>query len=481
VADPTAPGAPVDWPVGQPLCLTSWSRERLLRRREIAEAGGAASVFGPACDGCALRPGCTGVQEPYAKKHGFEALRPFVSSRPEQAPAPAGTDASALVDGLFWEDRVRWLLTGEPRLSLRLGDVLPRDLLPKAPCTLPWRRLELHEGGTFGPCCAEYMTSRTAADADPAALWNGGVFQKFRLALAGQGHPATCRRSCPVLVGGLEKPENMTIYGGPAAFVENQIEAIRAMRAGAAEVAATPLELCVATTSYCNYDCLMCDCGARGTLDDQKPASFYEAVSPWLDRVSLFDANGGEPLASPEFRAFLARLDVSDREQLRFHLTTNGSYLTPSQLEKFGSFPLGSLTISLNAATPETYLAVNRGLPWERIRAHLDELLRLRAAGKYQGTITYSMVLLRASLAEIRAFAELGVRDRVELRYMLPMRNRSGQSIMVSRDAMDEARRALEDAARLFDAEGMARSAMGARASARVLDDRLSRRLLQVL
>ena len=61
-------------------------------------------------------------------------------------------------------------------------------------------------------------------------------------------------------------------------------------------------------------------------------------------------------------------------------------------------------------------LAVNRGLPWPRLREHLDALHRLRRDGEMRCSVTYSLVILRANLHELRAFAELARRDGVRYR-----------------------------------------------------------------
>ena len=43
--------------------------------------------------------------------------------------------------------------------------------------------------------------------------------------------------------------------------------------------------LAIYPTSACNYDCLMCDCGRIGTLDDQMTTAWYESIRPWLPSI----------------------------------------------------------------------------------------------------------------------------------------------------------------------------------------------------
>ncbi len=385
--------------------------------------------------------------------------------------------------GSPWEDQARAWLTGRLDATLRLGAFLGDDALPAWPCTLPWTRMELNEGGTHGPCCSEYQVAaaRAPATSDVGALWNSPTLQAFRRAMVSGRHPAPCKRSCPVLHAGTERASDLLLRGGPPASVEAQLAVAGDILAGRAVASAGPLVLCVSTTSYCNYDCLMCDCGETGTLADERPAAFWAGLEPLLPGLQQVVANGGEPLASPAFRAFLEETDFPRYPQLEIALTTNGSYLTPSQLARYARVPFGQLTLSLNAATPESYLAVNRGLPWGRIREHLDALCAARRAGRVRAVVSYSMVILRRNVGEIRAFADLARADDVEVRFLLPNRDRNGQSVLMDRDAMRTARDALAEVAAQSTARGADREARGILGSVSVLDDRLRRGVLAVL
>lgn len=386
---------------------------------------------------------------------------------------PSSTHQLAADD---WRDRLRQRLVGRSDLSMLLGELLPVDALPPWPCHLPWTRLEVSEDGVVGPCCVSYQRPRfEAGGLRPSELWNGEAMQAFRRAMADPA-PSTCRSSCPVLVGRTEPPASFRIRGGPPAVVEDQISLVESLLAGAVEVPVAPPTVCLATTSYCNYDCLMCACGAEGTLDDQLATEFYADLNSMPGDVLVLELNGGEPLASPTCRAFLESLDTSSAPHLRVNLITNGSFLTREQLERLTGVRWGNLTVSLNAATPEIYRLVNRGLPYERIRRNLDALLELRRSRPFD--MTYSMVLLRQNVDQIEDFAELALRDAVAVRYMLPFRNRNATSIMKQRDDMGRALRGLQTVAgRLLNA-GRRREADGALASARILMERLNRNVL---
>jgi molybdenum cofactor biosynthesis enzyme MoaA len=162
-------------------------------------------------------------------------------------------------------------------------------------------------------------------------------------------------------------------------------------------------------------------------------------------------------------------------------ITTNGSLMTPRWLSTLPRLPYRTITISLNAATPDTYLAVNRGVTWETVRRNIQELLRLRDTGRWNGLLRYSMVVLRRNLHEIRKLAELAIEDDADVRFMLPMRDLDGQTIMTSREAMEEAIRALGEVQELVEKHGLRRSAIDAGAKMQVLRKRLADGILDAM
>ena len=386
------------------------------------------------------------------------------------------------VAGPTWRERARSTLTNRPSARARLTE-LGVEPERRIACTLPWTRLELSTSGFAGPCCSDYQAAPAsfARPVDVDELWNGEPMRAFRRALADARPEKTCRPTCPVLSGRRYPLADLTLRGGSAPFVEHQLDVAEDLLSGSDLVRGGPLDLLFPPTTFCNYDCLMCEWGELGTLDDELPPAFYESLAPLLPTMSSIEVAGGEPLASPAFRDFLGTLDFDSAPDLRVSLVTNGSYLTPRELERLGRVPFSTITVSLNAATPETYRAVNRGLPYERVRAHLDELLSRQRDGRLRGNVAYSMVLLRTNVHEISAFGELARRDRVNVRFMLPMFDRNGQSIMTDAALMRAALDALEAEAATEEGRGQPERARGIRGEAAVLRDRLAKGVLEPL
>jgi len=446
---------------GRPACLLSDLASKYIETGTTDTGTDHHALSIEPCSSCGVRFSCTGVSSEYLKRFGAQELRP-------------------LSKNATWKDRIRWLLTGRPEVSIPLGKFIPEKDLPNIPCTMPWTRIELHDGGTYGPCCSDYMNGRHFAPkgATLMDLWHSDLLRTYREELLKSERPAVCHSTCPLLQGRQQSPPRLMLHGGSPEAVENQIRLIEGLLERRVEADWLPLSLCIPVTTFCNYDCLMCDCGEKGTLSDEKDAHFWEGLDPFMKAGALLDANGGEPLASPKFRAWLRKIGSSGAWP-QVVLVTNGSFLTPRFLSSFDVVPFRSLIVSLNAATPETYVLVNRGLPWSRIRQNLDAVLEARRTGKVLGEVVYSMVILQANLHEIVAFAELGIRDHVGVRYMLPQRNRNNQSIFVSKEAMIEAQKGLDIAAMRLESAGQRRFAEEARVHARILRNRLDLGLLE--
>lgn len=372
-------------------------------------------------------------------------------------------------------------LVDRPGRSLRVAEFSSADLIAARPCVVPWTRLELGFAQQVGPCCADFQVQPQTATGPPLDLWQSAPLRGFRRALASPGHPATCRRSCPRLAGRSDALDSLVLRGGTRAFVDNQRLALSAIIAGDERPRNTPLELVVSTTSHCNYDCLMCHFGQEGSLSDELPASFYASLEPLWPGLARFEALGGEPLASPVFRDFLAGPTLRQYPDVRVALTTNGSYLTAAELDRLAGVSFEHLTISLNAATPDTYRDVNRGLPWLRIRHNLDALLDRKRNRHNPESVSYSMVILRRNHGEIAAFAELAEKDGVGVRFMLPMNDRGGQSFLTDAGLMREVEAQLREVARRLHARGQIGDARRASGEAEVLRDRLARGVLRPL
>ena len=419
----------------------------------------------------------------------FAAL-PALSYRATRVPFAAFAAVGAALAGALvgvwplalpsWREAIDEL-GDDPRRTLALASLLPSDPLAQPACIAPWTRLEYGQADQYGPCCSDFQTAPARGSLDPMSRWRAPAMRAFRRALASPGAPSTCRATCPRLIGRSDTLAGLVVRGGPPGFRANQIAVIDAILAGDDDPPATPLEVIFPATSYCNYDCLMCRFGVDGTLADELPDRFYDSLAPLLPGLGRLEALGGEPLASPVLRGVLAGPLWRAHPQLEVALTTNGSYLTPRELDRYRDVHFAHVTISLNAASAEIYAKINRGRPWARIRDHLDALLARRRVVGNPASVTYSLVILRDNLHELRAFAELAEADDVAVRFMLPMLDRNQQSILTDEPSMRAAADALGSIAARLRVRGKPTEAARVDGELGVLTARLERRIFRPL
>ncbi len=180
-----------------------------------------------------------------------------------------------------------------------------------------------------------------------------------------------------------------------------------------------PPVLMVEPTNVCNLKCPLCPTGA-GTL--KRPSAFLDsalyrrAVDELArDTFMLLLWNQGESFLHPEF---LEMVRYADRAGLWTYASTNGHYLDrPEELVRSG---LGTLLVSVDGATPETYRAYRRSGDFELVIRGLKELTAAkRRLGSPTPVVHLQFIVMRHNEHEIpeidRLARECGV-DRLTLK-----------------------------------------------------------------
>ena len=463
-------------------------------------------IYGESCRRCLLSSRCPGLSTNYSEFLGDQGTSALTRKEVDASLVPepehqVGTGGRTRT----WEDRVRDQLVDHPDRTVLLSDIIPMGELPYLACVLPWTRLELFPAltdteridlgreipcppnfapHTFGPCCPVFVREPQPVPPESTLrqIWNAPQMQAFRQSMLDDEPTRVCMPTCPHLLGGTARVENLYLEGGSTCSVELQIQRVRAILERKVELDVGPEMLQFPATSFCNYDCVMCEYGQEGSLDDELSDLFYEQVAdlmPGLKRITI--SSGGEPFASQVFQRFLEQFPFSSWPKLELTVVTNGSLLNQSTLRLLERVSHLNLVISLNAATPETYELVNRGLPFERIQEILKQVLERYRSGRIQGSLAYSMVLLRSNHHEVVDFCKLVERDGVGARLVLPYFNRNQESIMVSRQAMEESLASIESVLRRHRGRSWWKSFRDLFFSARLLRERLDAKIFSPL
>jgi pyruvate-formate lyase-activating enzyme len=290
---------------------------------------------------------------------------------------------------------------------------------PEVICVTPWTTMEVVDpDGRARQCCSTWtLGDRGNVLEQPLlSVWNGAGYRLARKIMSGRDVSALCQPICSRLHDRKFSETNFTIQSGSEAFVENQLRIAEDIAERREVTRGRPLRLALCPSTYCNYNCIMCDHG-RSPRRDLSP-SIWEEVAELMPTLQTLTLLGGEPLANPHTMRFLREFDAERWPDAAVDVVTNGSLLTTQALKHLKRCRLGNVTLSANAGTAETYERVQRGLPFEQWLANLDALLSFRAEIARWFGITLSFVLQPAASASLIPFGEIAHRRNLPIRLM---------------------------------------------------------------
>lgn len=133
-----------------------------------------------------------------------------------------------------------------------------------------------------------------------------------------------------------------------------------------------PLEIQVEVTTYCNLACTMC---VRPFVSPRPTHIPYEVLSKLFPifpvALKLVPFGGGEPLLYPHFIELVERAKQSG---VKVVFNTNGSLLTEEISRILVSNSVDMVSISLDAATEETYRAIRLGAEFSKVINNISAL-----------------------------------------------------------------------------------------------------------
>lgn len=175
--------------------------------------------------------------------------------------------------------------------------------------------------------------------------------------------------------------------------------ALKEYQAGKAVMTAKPCAIQASTTSDCNIDCPHCsqnDMRQAGVTLAPRVIDEILALVPHLQEFMWF---GGEPYLIPRFRSFIDEFEPADNPNLCFGFTSNGTMLTPAEVDKLLKFPRINAAVSVDSFVPETFERVRQGAKFERVLANLQNLLAHYDPNRR--TITVGLVVFKSTMAEL--------------------------------------------------------------------------------
>jgi MoaA/NifB/PqqE/SkfB family radical SAM enzyme len=200
----------------------------------------------------------------------------------------------------------------------------------------------------------------------------------------------------------------------PERFAElaNRRRAGRELRLKSRILLATPCEITIESTTFCNLRCVMCEHSQDGMVVKRHfPEHLVDRLAPLLPTASRFQLHSlGEPLMSPAFWKILERITAVHRGKPEISFNSNGLLLSEKHIARLLASKLREINISFDAATAATYERI-RGGDFDLLAANVASLVRARAAaGRTDFKIILNMTLMRANIEELPQFVRLAHR-----------------------------------------------------------------------
>jgi sulfatase maturation enzyme AslB (radical SAM superfamily) len=286
-------------------------------------------------------------------------------------------------------------------------------------CPLPFKNVVVNTGGQVHLCYAEW-NGRPIGDLRTTRLqdlWNSQAALEIRESILDGSFKYCNSKACP-LISNNELPDI-----GEFAAEETKVHRDD-----------WPQSLVLCYDRSCNLTCPSC---RKERIDHREGSSQYnmglfinerlimDLFSEPHDRALTLNVTGsGDPFASATFRRLLENIDGSKFPRLRIDFQTNGTLFTPAMWERLARIHrnIGTVQVSIDAATAGTYNKVRRGGQWLQLLKNVDFLVSLRKAGKIKQTIA-NIVVQKNNFREVPVFIRRFLNLGFDAVYMFRLQN----------------------------------------------------------
>jgi len=269
-------------------------------------------------------------------------------------------------------------------------------------CVRPFDHLQLMDNGELLSCCPPWVNHYSIGNINKQSYeetWNGHQAQEFRRSILDGSYKYCNEKSCPHLYS----------KTGPLAKSARSKEVQNDILEGKLILDHGPQEIQFCYDKSCNLSCP--SCRDETIMVSNKDKQMYldmqdKLQSDYLkDALELVITGSGDAFGSPIFRTFLQTLQKEQAPKVQsIILLTNGLLITKywDSLSSFAKEKIKYISISIDAATKETYLLNRRGGDWELLHKNLKFVQQLE--GVSFGT---SMVVQNNNFREIKDFIKM--------------------------------------------------------------------------
>lgn len=272
-------------------------------------------------------------------------------------------------------------------------------------CLQPFYFMEFTTSGNVYTCCpawTKYPIGNIKRNSI-SEIWNSRKARFIRRKMYRGEWEKICNTICPrISVYQHERKLVLYDYMSPDVYDFVTPGLIDEIKSGKEYLETPPTVFNLSNSKVCNLSCIMCD---RVFQDDnpglrEKTARDILTYLPTARKVVL--TGMGDPLARPDSRRLLMDFE-GQNSALRFELITN-ALLLPKYWERIKHQNFGTLLISVDAASKETYDKIRIGGSWETL---LESFSLVQENRSKFTSITINMTIMKQNFIEIPAFIDL--------------------------------------------------------------------------
>ena len=185
-----------------------------------------------------------------------------------------------------------------------------------------------------------------------------------------------------------------------AARIPNNLLLRKEFLANKAVIAALPDFVIADPTSICNAKCITCFHSFEDLPWQDLPRECFDKLKHLFSTASQINLFGsGEPFVAREFPYELAEALRLKRPSTSLTVSSNGKILREKHIAMLME-PGITLQVSIDAATPELFNHIRRGIDFGKFMENLKLFTRMRGKGK-NPRLTFSCTISKRNLAEL--------------------------------------------------------------------------------
>jgi sulfatase maturation enzyme AslB (radical SAM superfamily) len=276
-------------------------------------------------------------------------------------------------------------------------------------CLIPFTQLLINAKGYCNSCCSIWTILGNIGRLKEKSImdiWNGEEIQYIRKAILENKLEKVCNfKFCPIAIE--NRDIDITESWGDAHYKS----IIEQVQKGQTKLETAPYTIGIASSGKCNLKCITCESNEKVIPDnDGFDEYLYSKLLPELSgKVSMLQLTGfGDPLFNKHSLNFLQNLDTLKFPTLQIKLITNGNLFTPKIWDSIKHNNYGSINVSIDAATKETYENIRINGKWDLLMINLKLISNLREQHIFKD-FAISFIVLKSNYKELKKFVELGI------------------------------------------------------------------------